>query len=52
MTLNLLFLTGMDAELHVFAARHFALDTVADEIVVLVQRFAGDSAAAVVGRVA
>jgi pimeloyl-ACP methyl ester carboxylesterase len=38
------------AEIHVLDAGHFALDTAADEIAVLVQRFAGDAAPALVKR--
>jgi pimeloyl-ACP methyl ester carboxylesterase len=39
-----------DAEIYVVDAGHFALDTAADEIAVLVQRFAGDASPALVGR--
>jgi pimeloyl-ACP methyl ester carboxylesterase len=38
-----------DAEIHVLNAGHFALDTAADEIAVLVQKFAGDAGLAAVG---
>jgi pimeloyl-ACP methyl ester carboxylesterase len=38
------------AEIHVLEAGHFALDTAADEIAVLLQRFAGDAGLALVGR--
>jgi len=39
-----------DAEIHVLDAGHFALDTAADEIAVLVQKFAGNPGLTVVGR--
>jgi pimeloyl-ACP methyl ester carboxylesterase len=39
-----------NAEIHVLDAGHFALDTPADEIAVLVQKFAGDSVPALVRR--
>jgi pimeloyl-ACP methyl ester carboxylesterase len=39
-----------NAEIHVLDAGHFALDTAADEIAVLVQKFAGDVAPALVRR--
>jgi pimeloyl-ACP methyl ester carboxylesterase len=39
-----------NAEIHVLDAGHFALDTAADEIAVLVQNFAGDAAPALVRR--
>jgi pimeloyl-ACP methyl ester carboxylesterase len=39
-----------NAEIHVFDAGHFALDTASDEIAVLVQTFAGDAAPALVRR--
>jgi pimeloyl-ACP methyl ester carboxylesterase len=39
-----------NAEIHVLDAGHFALDTAADEIAVLVQEFAGDAAPALVRR--
>jgi pimeloyl-ACP methyl ester carboxylesterase len=39
-----------NAEIHVLDAGHFALDTAADEIAVLIQEFAGDAAPALVRR--
>jgi pimeloyl-ACP methyl ester carboxylesterase len=39
-----------DAEIHILDAGHFALDTAADEIAVLVQKFAGDAVTALVRR--
>jgi pimeloyl-ACP methyl ester carboxylesterase len=39
-----------NAEIHVLDAGHFALDTAADEIAALVQKFAGDAAPALVRR--
>jgi pimeloyl-ACP methyl ester carboxylesterase len=39
-----------NAEIHILDGGHFALDTAADEIAVLVQKFAGDAAPALVRR--
>ena len=40
----------MNAEIHVLDAGHFALDTAADQIAVLLQEFAGHAAPVMVGR--